>query len=37
MSQGRAIYMMQFARHEEAPKAVQKQIIEAHKGSKVAA
>jgi elongation factor G len=32
MSQGRAIYTMQFARYEEAPKNVQEQIIEAAKG-----
>jgi elongation factor G len=32
MSQGRAIYSMQFARYEEAPRSVQEQIIEAAKG-----
>jgi elongation factor G len=32
MSQGRAIYTMQFARYEEAPRSVQEQIIEAAKG-----
>jgi translation elongation factor EF-G len=32
MSQGRAIYTMQFARYEEAPKNIQEQIIEAAKG-----
>jgi elongation factor G len=32
MSQGRAIYSMQFSRYEEAPRAVQEQIIEAQKG-----
>jgi elongation factor G len=36
MTQGRAIYSMQFARYEEAPRHVQEQIIELHKG-KVAA
>ena len=37
MSQGRAIYTMQFSRYEEAPKAVQEQIIESFKGKAVAA
>jgi elongation factor G len=32
MSQGRAIYTMQFSRYEEAPKAIQEQIVEAAKG-----
>ncbi len=32
MSQGRAIYTMQFARYEEAPRSVQEQIVEAAKG-----
>jgi elongation factor G len=32
MSQGRAIYSMQFARYEEAPRSVQEQIVEAAKG-----
>ena len=32
MSQGRAIYTMEFARYEEAPRAVQEQIIESVKG-----
>jgi elongation factor G len=32
MSQGRAIYTMQFARYEEAPRSIQEQIIEAAKG-----
>ncbi len=32
MSQGRAIYSMQFARYEEAPRAIQEQIVEAAKG-----
>jgi elongation factor G len=37
MSQGRAIYTMQFSRYEEPPKFIQEQIIEAHKGKTVAA
>jgi elongation factor G len=37
MSQGRAIYTMQFARYEEAPRAVQEQIIESVKGKTGAA
>lgn len=37
MTQGRAIYSMQFSRYEEAPKAIQEQIIEASKGKAVAA
>ena len=32
MSQGRAIYTMQFARYEEAPRSIQEQIVEAAKG-----
>ena len=32
MSQGRAIYSMQFGRYDEAPRNVQEQIIEAAKG-----
>ena len=32
MSQGRAIYTMQFSRYEEAPRAIQEQIVEAAKG-----
>ncbi len=32
MSQGRAIYTMQFSRYEEAPRSIQEQIIEAAKG-----
>ena len=32
MSQGRAIYSMQFARYEEAPRSVQESIIELAKG-----
>jgi elongation factor G len=32
MSQGRAIYSMQFARYEEAPRSIQEQIVEAAKG-----
>ncbi|MDP4220553.1 MAG: elongation factor G [Bacteroidota bacterium] len=37
MTQGRAIYSMQFSRYEEAPKSVQEQIIEMQKGKAVAA
>jgi elongation factor G len=37
MTQGRAIYSMQFARYEDAPKSVQEQIIEMQKGKPVAA
>jgi len=36
MSQGRAIYSMQFARYEEAPRSVQEQIIESVKGKAAA-
>jgi elongation factor G len=36
MSQGRAIYSMQFARYEEAPRAIQEQIVEAAKGKAAA-
>lgn len=32
MTQGRAVYSMQFARYEEAPKSVQEQIVEMNKG-----
>jgi elongation factor G len=32
MTQGRAVYSMQFARYEEAPKSVQEQIVEMAKG-----
>lgn len=32
MTQGRAVYSMQFARYEEAPRSVQEQIIEMNKG-----
>jgi elongation factor G len=32
MTQGRAVYSMQFSRYEEAPKSVQEQIIEMAKG-----
>ena len=32
MSQGRAIYTMQFSRYEEAPRSIQEQIVEAAKG-----
>jgi elongation factor G len=35
MTQGRAIYSMQFARYEDAPKSVQEQIIEMQKGKAV--
>src|SRR5206468_9607241 len=37
MSQGRAIYSMQFGRYAEAPRSVQEQIIETAKGKAVAA
>ena len=37
MSQGRAVYTMQFSRYEEAPKAIQEQIVESAKGKAVAA
>jgi elongation factor G len=37
MTQGRAIYSMQFSRYEDAPKTVQEQIIEMQKGKAVAA
>lgn len=36
MTQGRAIYTMQFSSYEEAPKTVSEQIIEKQKGSKAA-
>ncbi len=32
MTQGRAVYSMQFARYEDAPKSVQEQIVEMAKG-----
>ncbi|MFI5263204.1 MAG: elongation factor G [Candidatus Kapaibacterium sp.] len=35
MTQGRAIYSMQFSRYEDAPKSVQEQIIEMQKGKAV--
>ena len=35
MTQGRAIYSMQFARYDDAPKSVQEQIIEMQKGKAV--
>jgi len=37
MTQGRAIYSMQFARYEDAPRSVQEQIIEMQKGKAVGA
>jgi elongation factor G len=37
MSQGRAIYSMQFARYEEAPRNIQEQIVEAAKGKSAVA
>ncbi|HEY3874008.1 MAG TPA: elongation factor G [Candidatus Kapabacteria bacterium] len=37
MSQGRAIYTMQFLRYEEAPRSIQEQIIEAAKGKSAVA
>ncbi len=35
MTQGRAIYSMQFSRYEDAPRSVQEQIIEMQKGKAV--
>ncbi|MBS1903537.1 MAG: elongation factor G [Bacteroidetes bacterium] len=32
MTQGRAVYSMQFARYEEAPRSVQEQVVEMQKG-----
>ena len=37
MSQGRAIYTMQFSRYEEAPRSIQEQIVEAAKGKSAVA
>jgi elongation factor G len=37
MSQGRAIYSMQFSRYEEAPRSIQEQIVEAAKGKSAVA
>ncbi len=37
MTQGRAVYSMQFSRYEQAPKTVQEQVVEMQKGSKTVA